>query len=960
MPYLWFAITNLLKAEMEANCTRIKLEADNVGEDASVELKGYARWVYIGTLSCGDNVIDYSDETGREAAIRTQMKVCYEENCTHAAYCDASRFLMTNRRGDMTNFLKAAQRTQQRKNEEATSSGVQDADHEVAAAICSGVESYVSNRCSGRGRKTNKQRRKMSIACGYLFNDSQLKIKGFVKRAMRLTGFSRAYIKSGMKKYKQNRARARRTSESNEVTQERSDSLGSRRWIYDWFHEECPLVELNKDRPAKLKGRKSFKKDGHKLEKLYCEHHLLNGNKAEVAQTFLESAAYKDRQSKDPSFKMCAKTVEKSICACMKQSNGCDCTCDKCAEITALLEGLRGAYGKVSANFCSCSACASDSVWRTSLQSKSTLRAGVMVCGKKKLPKDMKLPYEQEPPAMYCLECSLPKTIGPVLKTVLCDVDVKEKIERCRKCGFHNIKPPDECKMWRDNIEVNYLARVEQVLSHKSDLYELKFVGTKTSFRSAALKLRELLYDWLWHIWIKQSTAHWHKFKIETFPKDTIVVVWDYANRNEMAGPSKSTCERDPKMGCHVAMVLYNPTERSDAESETAGTPRPVMCDYWRSFSSAKDSAEWNKLMLSEIIVHYSGKQPVKGPPVVTPAGGWQDPQVSRENLRAGQPLPEGAVGRSISFGAVPHLDRVIIFSDGKTSTYKGGPNFGMAVDVRERFGLKEVLLCFGQTAHMSGPQDSAGKQPHTMAMAAVKNREILSIYSAQEMYNFCVARMPEPSWIKKKQPAPLGPFGGNGAYIWGFYNDGSSMVAHSDVPGVAKILANHGGYVYKGIEASSCAYSFSSNRPIHPPRLAGMTERPPECREMEIRLVGGYCTWCVAADKIGFGTWRGPLGIGRKKDARCTCFRWTRSRFWTAHMSKTPQSQHEKDKQTAKTARKNEAERKRIKVAKAVAKAKAEWIHDFSEMESGEDSCDDDSDEEPVQEDSDENSESS
>ena len=106
MPYLWFAITNLLKAEMEANCTRIKLEADNVGEDASVELKGYARWVYIGTLSCGDNVIDYSDETCREAAIRTQMKVCYEEKCNHAAYCDATRFLMTNRRGDMTNFLK--------------------------------------------------------------------------------------------------------------------------------------------------------------------------------------------------------------------------------------------------------------------------------------------------------------------------------------------------------------------------------------------------------------------------------------------------------------------------------------------------------------------------------------------------------------------------------------------------------------------------------------------------------------------------------------------------------------------------------------------------------------------------------------------------------------------------------------------------------------------------------------
>ena len=146
--------------------------------------------------------------------------------------------------------------------------------------------------------------------------------------------------------YKQICARARRTPESNEVTQERSDSLGYRRWIYDWFHAICPLVELNKDHPAKLKGRKSFKNDGRNLEKLLREHHLLNGNKAEVAQTFLDSAAYNDRQSKEPGFKMSLKTVEKCICPCMQQSDGCDCTCDKCSEVTNLLKGLRAAYRK--------------------------------------------------------------------------------------------------------------------------------------------------------------------------------------------------------------------------------------------------------------------------------------------------------------------------------------------------------------------------------------------------------------------------------------------------------------------------------------------------------------------------------------------------------------------------------------------------------------------------------------
>ena len=112
------------------------------------------------SLSCGENVIDYSDTMGKEATIKTQMKVCYEGNCSHAAHCDATRFLMTNRRCKMSSFLKDADKTQQKKNEEAQKNAVQPADDEVAKAIGSGLQSCVSDRCSGRGRKTNKQRQR--------------------------------------------------------------------------------------------------------------------------------------------------------------------------------------------------------------------------------------------------------------------------------------------------------------------------------------------------------------------------------------------------------------------------------------------------------------------------------------------------------------------------------------------------------------------------------------------------------------------------------------------------------------------------------------------------------------------------------------------------------------------------------------------------------------------------------
>ena len=118
------------------------------------------------------------------------------------------------------------------------------------------------------------------------------------------------------------------------------------------------------------------------------------------------------------------------------------------------------------------------------------------------------------------------------------------------------------------------------------------------SFRETALKLRELLYDWLWHSWIRLLTAHWRKFKTGTFDVNTILIVWDHANRNSMEGPKKTTCERAPKLGCSVALALFNPTVRTDAESKATDKPRPVLCEFWRSFSTAKDCAEWDKALM--------------------------------------------------------------------------------------------------------------------------------------------------------------------------------------------------------------------------------------------------------------------------------------------------------------------------------------------------------------------------
>ena len=109
---------------------------------------------------------------------------------------------------------------------------------------------------------------------------------------------------------------------------------------------------------------------------------------------------------------------------------------------------------------------------------------------------------------MYCMKCSLPKDISQSLRVVVCEDEKNDALERCDKRGFFKIKPPKACKMFEKPIVCTYLALQEAVLSDKSGVFEETFVKHTSAFRDTALKLRETLYDWLWHIWIKQSTTH--------------------------------------------------------------------------------------------------------------------------------------------------------------------------------------------------------------------------------------------------------------------------------------------------------------------------------------------------------------------------------------------------------------------------------------------------------------------
>ena len=157
-PYLYYAISKLLADEMVENFKRIGREFGMVG-NAKEQMQGYARWVYVGGLTCGENVIDYSKDTGRGAAMKTQMTVCLQSQCDHSVYCNALNYLATTMRCNMSKVLNMAAGAQKKANTAASNNETPGDDVEIAAAVSASLKAYIFTRYKRRGRKPNKQRR---------------------------------------------------------------------------------------------------------------------------------------------------------------------------------------------------------------------------------------------------------------------------------------------------------------------------------------------------------------------------------------------------------------------------------------------------------------------------------------------------------------------------------------------------------------------------------------------------------------------------------------------------------------------------------------------------------------------------------------------------------------------------------------------------------------------------------
>ena len=145
----------------------------------------------------------------------------------------------------------------------------------------------------------------------------------------------------------------------------------------------------------------------------------------------------------------------------------------------------------------------------------------------------------------------------------------------------------------------------------------------------------------------------------------------------------------------------------------------------------------------------------------------------------------------------LPGLLRLLVWTDGHSSTYKGFPNFGRmgywplplpaGATTRMEDGIRvmrlpdntlcpgseysegiEIVHCFFEHDHASGVQDSVGKDARVPLLRLIGFKEA-SIYD----YHQCYLKSIEVNHQPSRDRARSGPFAATGDYVWLALSDG-------------------------------------------------------------------------------------------------------------------------------------------------------------------------------------------
>ena len=209
--------------------------------------------------------------------------------------------------------------------------------------------------------------------------------------------------------------------------------------------------------------------------------------------------------------------------------------------------------------------------------------------------------------------------------------------------------------------------------------------------------------DYLPHYWDDAFQTHERRVCLQTFPKDWLVLLSDFAAQQELHGQDRGTCATSGHVNKDIFIAVSNPRDvRADDDSEPV---RVVDVDVWTFFFPArakhKDN-DWfaHNMALDHVVEYYKERRP-------SPSN---KERPSPSNSTQAAPQQETTVDPAIE-EPLPPIKVVRLYTDGAPTQYANRHNFVRVADFPERHGgvvLEHVIAirhCF------KGPHDGAGKE---------------------------------------------------------------------------------------------------------------------------------------------------------------------------------------------------------------------------------------------------------
>jgi hypothetical protein len=344
------------------------------------------------------------------------------------------------------------------------------------------------------------------------------------------------------------------------------------------------------------------------------------------------------------------------------------------------------------------------------------------------------------------------------LRPLKCCLEVGEAvgfIRHCKDCTFDKKLPQGRCSAFsKEKMDsmVTWLTRQPTVEGPKLDRLVSRLRDYHGKYSELVEMTKKKTKPYMRHLWRCRLLRRCFHLDCEFFDGDTeAVILADFASQMVFGSGYKSTCETDSTCNLYVVLVLYK-------KKQPNGDVKTV-CDYIRIWSPAASSAAFHHKALKDTV----------------------------DYLKSG--------------GRVPNLKRVRIWTDGDPSTYKGFPNFGRMAEFTKHEDI-EIIHCFFESAHASGVQDSAGKDPR-IKMTKLIGFKDLSVYSYHHCQEWSIKNMPFPDQNRLREGAH---FVANGDYVWWAYSDGNDE--HKEKYPHIDLSRKE----YRPIDQSSSMYEFSTS----------------------------------------------------------------------------------------------------------------------------------------------------